>query len=123
MRFARLLITEFQASFHRRYLTVFFSLRPAGKVVGTIYTVDFQKPGLPHAHMLLALAPGIGCIPLQTLTAMVSTGILDPLLHPLAHATVARCMDPAIVSTLVLLVWWMCSAARVFRKPISSRQS
>ena len=25
--------------------------------MGTIYTVDFQKPGLPHAHMLLALAP------------------------------------------------------------------
>jgi hypothetical protein len=63
-----------------------------GTVVGRVHTIEFQKRGLPHAHMLFILAPDSRPQTIDDYDAIVSAELPDPLLHPQLYDTVTTCM-------------------------------
>lgn len=62
-----------------------------GKVVAHIYVVEFQKRGLPHAHMLFILdnesKPQV-----DEYDMLVSAELPDHTINPLAYETVTKCL-------------------------------
>ena len=63
-----------------------------GQVVAMVYTIEFQKRGLPHMHLLLFLAPQHKIRTPADVDAVSCAQIPDPNLHPLLHKTVTTCM-------------------------------
>lgn len=63
-----------------------------GSVVALIYTIEFQKRGLPHAHILLTLAENDRIIGIDDINKVVCAEIPDEHTHPLLHAYVKRHM-------------------------------
>jgi hypothetical protein len=63
-----------------------------GRTMAYVYTTEFQKRGLPHVHMLCILHPDDKPTSIQDIDNLVSAKIPDPVLHPLAHATVVKHM-------------------------------
>ena len=63
-----------------------------GKVLGRIHVVEFQKCGLPHAHMLLNLANNDKFRTAEDLDTIISAEIPDLNTHPRLHAIVTRTM-------------------------------
>jgi hypothetical protein len=63
-----------------------------GRVVGHVHTIEFQKRGLPHAHILLILHPDDAPQSIEDFDALVCAEIPDPVTHPRLHATVSTCM-------------------------------
>src|SRR5215471_11463875 len=59
------------------------------KVVAYVYVIEFQKRGLPHAHILLILASKDKLRSVEEYDFIVSAEIPDLTLHPLAYETVA----------------------------------
>ena len=67
-----------------------------GRVVGYVYTIEFQKRGLPHAHMLLILHPDDRPTTVEDYDNLNSGKIPEPNIYTLAHETVTKNMihDP-----------------------------
>ena len=63
-----------------------------GRVVGYTWVIEFQKRGLPHAHILLILDERDKPRTPEDFDAFVSAEIPDPITCPLAYETVTRCM-------------------------------
>lgn len=63
-----------------------------GKVNGFVYTVEFQKRGLPHAHILLIMQQGDRPVTTAEYDSIVSAEIPDATLHPELHSTVSNSM-------------------------------
>ena len=63
-----------------------------GKVLAHMYVIEFQKRGLPHAHILLILSPGDKPTSPAHYNSFVSAEIPDPMAHPRLHSIVARNM-------------------------------
>jgi hypothetical protein len=63
-----------------------------GKVVAYVYVVEFQKRGLPHAHILLILASDDKLKSIEEYDSVISAEIPNPVLHPLAYETVSTTM-------------------------------
>ena len=63
-----------------------------GKVIAYVYVVEFQKRGLPHAHILLILAPEDKIHSFEKYDSIVSAEIPDPAVYPLAYETVTTTM-------------------------------
>src|ERR1043165_9077961 len=63
-----------------------------GKVIAYIYVIEFQKRGLPHAHILLILAPEDKLRSTDDYDSIVSAEIPDPITHPLAYETISTMM-------------------------------
>ena len=63
-----------------------------GHVTAYVYTIEFQKRGLPHAHMVLFLADADKPRTAQDVDRLVSAEIPDPHLQPEFHDTVKRHM-------------------------------
>ena len=61
-----------------------------GKVVAYTYAVEFQKRGLPHAHILLILRDRI--VRAEQVDQVVSAELPDPETHPRLFEVVSRCM-------------------------------
>ncbi|PIA58777.1 hypothetical protein AQUCO_00500604v1 [Aquilegia coerulea] len=63
-----------------------------GKVAGYVYTIEFQKRGLPHMHVLIFLQ-GIDKIrtPAQV-DRFLSATFADPLANAALFSTISRCM-------------------------------
>ena len=57
-----------------------------GKTIAHIYVIEFQKRGLPHAHILIILAPEDKIKSIEEVDAIVCAEI--PELHPKAYETV-----------------------------------
>ncbi|XP_058727581.1 uncharacterized protein LOC131599128 [Vicia villosa] len=53
-----------------------------GRVLAFIYTIEFQKRGLPHAHILLFLHPQSKYPTPSDIDNIISAEIPDPQLHP-----------------------------------------
>lgn len=62
-----------------------------GKVIAHIHVIEFQKRGLPHAHILLILAPNDKILPSQC-DSIVSAEIPDASIYPEAHRVVTTSM-------------------------------
>ena len=63
-----------------------------GRVPAYAYTIEFQKRGLHHAHILIILHPEDQFFNAAEVDAAVSAEILDQRLYPNLYATVTRCM-------------------------------
>ena len=57
-----------------------------------VHTIEFQKCGLPHMHLLIFLAPQHKIRTPADVDAISCAQIPDPELHPLLHKTITTCM-------------------------------
>ena len=67
-------------------------LHVLGEVKGFVYTIEFQKRGLPHAHILLIMKSVD--VPREPVAVdqVVSARLPDPVENPVAYQTVKTCM-------------------------------
>jgi hypothetical protein len=63
-----------------------------GKVAGMVYTVEFQKRGLPHMHLLIFLDQQYKIHNPRDVDDIVSAQIPDPVAHPLLYQSVTKHM-------------------------------
>ncbi|PLW46932.1 hypothetical protein PCASD_08098 [Puccinia coronata f. sp. avenae] len=63
-----------------------------GKVVAHVSTIEFQKRGLPHCHLMCIMAPGSVLLTPECVDCVISAEILDPIKEPLAHSRVVSHM-------------------------------
>lgn len=62
------------------------------KITGMVYTVEFQKRGLPHMHLLLFLCQEDKIRNPKDVDDIVSAQIPDPVAHPLLYETITKHM-------------------------------
>lgn len=63
-----------------------------GKVVAIFYTIEFQKRGLPHAHILITLSDADKIQGVTDIDKTVCAEIRDPNTHPKLHEYVIKHM-------------------------------
>ena len=63
-----------------------------GTVNDMVHTIEFQKRGLPHMHLLIFLDQPYKFFDGDDVNTLVSAQIPDPNLHPLLYNTVVNCM-------------------------------
>ena len=63
-----------------------------GEVVAMIHVIEFQKRGLPHAHILLIMSPDHKPVQPADYDTYISAEIPDPATHPAAYETVRKSM-------------------------------
>ena len=63
-----------------------------GNVVATVHTIEFQKRGLPHMHLLIFLDQPYKFRNPEDVDTLVSAQIPDPATHPTLYETVSTCM-------------------------------
>ena len=63
-----------------------------GEVMGFVFTIEFQKRGLPHIHLLLFLKQAYKIRDAAHVNSIISAQIPDPDVHPVLYATVTKCM-------------------------------
>ena len=63
-----------------------------GPVAAYVYVIEFQKRGLPHAHLLIILKAGTKLISPQSFDKVVSAEIPDPEKRPNLYSLVAKHM-------------------------------
>jgi hypothetical protein len=66
--------------------------RRLGTVAAYVYTIEFQKRGLPHAHIIIILAPGSVPQTTDDIDSLVTAEIPDEHEEPELHRIVTRCM-------------------------------
>ena len=57
-----------------------------GKVAAYCDTVEFQKRGLPHMHLLLTLEPAFKILTAEQIDRLICAEIPDPVKYPVLHA-------------------------------------
>ena len=63
-----------------------------GQVAGFVYTIEYQKHGLPHMHLLIFLEDPDKICNVEQIDAIISPQIPDPDIHPQLHAAITRFM-------------------------------
>jgi hypothetical protein len=63
-----------------------------GRTIVRIYVIEFQKRGLPHAHILIFFTKDCKPHTIEHVDRMISAELLNLETNKLAHETVARCM-------------------------------
>jgi hypothetical protein len=63
-----------------------------GRTIARIYVVEFQKRGLPHAHILIFFTEGCKPHTVEDVDRMISAELPNSETNKLAHETVTRCM-------------------------------
>jgi hypothetical protein len=63
-----------------------------GNVITKIWVIEFQKRGLPHAHILLILDEVLKLHTVEDYDSMVSAEISNLMHHPEAYETITSCM-------------------------------
>jgi len=63
-----------------------------GMVVAYCYVVEFQKRGLPHAHMLLILSRDDQIITSNQVDSLICAELPDPVTEPILHSVVTTTM-------------------------------
>ena len=76
----------------RELLRDFVNCHVLGRPLGYVYTIEFQKRGLPHAHILLILCDTATRGDIVEYDRIVCAELPDPVLQPRLHAIVKRCM-------------------------------
>ncbi len=62
-----------------------------GHTIAGIYVVEFQKCGLPHAHILIFFTEDCKPHMVEDVDRMISVELLNSKTNKLAHETIARC--------------------------------
>jgi hypothetical protein len=63
-----------------------------GRTIAGIYVVEFQKPGLLHAHILIFFTKGYKPHTVEDVDGMINAELPNSETNKLAHEMVARCM-------------------------------
>jgi hypothetical protein len=63
-----------------------------GRTIVGIYVIEFQKRGLPHAHILIFFVEDYKPHMVKDVDCMISAELLNPETNRLAHKTITRCM-------------------------------
>ncbi len=63
-----------------------------GRTIAGIYVIEFQKCGLPHAHILIFFTEDYKPRTVEVVDRMINAELLNSETNKLAHETVARCM-------------------------------
>ena len=63
-----------------------------GKAVAHVYTIEFQKRGLPHMHLLIFLTGPDKLVTPNDINTAIRANWPDPMTEPLLFETVKRCM-------------------------------
>ena len=66
--------------------------RVLGRAVAHLHVIEFQKRGLPHAHILLILDPADKPTNTEIIDQIVCAEIPDPLIYPQLHEAVTSFM-------------------------------
>ena len=61
-------------------------------VQGYVFTIEFQKQGLPHIHLLTFLKQQYKIHDANHVNLIVSAQIPDSVTHPFLYSTVTKCM-------------------------------
>src|ERR1700720_2336581 len=63
-----------------------------GEVQGFVFTIEFQKRGLPYIHLLIFLKQAYKIRDAAHVNSIISPEIPDPVAHPMLDETVTKCM-------------------------------
>jgi hypothetical protein len=63
-----------------------------GRTIARIYVIEFQKRGMPHAHILIFFVEDYKPHTVEDVDRMISAELPNPETNRLAHETVAKCM-------------------------------
>lgn len=63
-----------------------------GEAVAYVYQIEFQKRGLPHAHLLIVLRDGHKILTTEDIDAIICAEWPDPETEPLLFETIRKCM-------------------------------
>jgi hypothetical protein len=63
-----------------------------GRTIAEIYVIEFQKCGLPRAHILIFFAKGYKPHTVEDVDHMISAELSNPETNRLAHEMIVRCM-------------------------------
>ncbi len=63
-----------------------------GRMIAGIYVVEFQKHGLPHAHILIFFTKDCKPHTVEDIDHMISVELSNSKINKLAHETIVRCM-------------------------------
>ena len=63
-----------------------------GQVAGFVYTIEYQKYGLPHMHLLIFLEEPDKIRAVEQIDAIISAQIPDSQIHPQLHAAITKSM-------------------------------
>jgi hypothetical protein len=63
-----------------------------GRIIARIYVVEFQKRGLPHAHIFIFFIEDYKPHTVEDIDHMISAKLPNSKTNKLAHEMVARCM-------------------------------
>jgi hypothetical protein len=63
-----------------------------GDVTGTVHTIEYQKRGLPHAHILLMIRAPFRPKTVEDVDSVVSAEIPDPVANPELYEVAIDCM-------------------------------
>jgi hypothetical protein len=66
--------------------------RVLGRTVAWMHVIEFQKRGLPHAHILIILEAADKPINAAHIDSLVSAELPDPILAPNLYQTITACM-------------------------------
>jgi hypothetical protein len=88
-----------------------------GKQLANIHVIEYQKHGLPHAHILIWLVND-KVRTLEDLDSLISAEIPDPAVFPRLHEIVSRCMmrGPCGLAHPTHRVWRMGDVQRSSQK-------
>ena len=84
VRVFRLKLRELLSDLNKRHIL--------GRTLAHVYTIEFQKRGLPHAHILIIIADEDKPRDPSHYDSIVCAEIPDLLLQPRLHSIVRRCM-------------------------------
>lgn len=65
-----------------------------GQAIAYMYVIEFQKRGLPHAHILIVLAANARPVTPEEVDALVCAELPDPEAEPQLYATVRLLISP-----------------------------
>jgi hypothetical protein len=63
-----------------------------GKVAGFVYTIEYQKRGLPHMHLLIFLEEQDKIRTVEQVDAIISAQLPDSNVHPQLYSAISKCM-------------------------------
>ena len=80
--------------FHAKQQALLREIRDGyfGSVAGFVYTIEYQKRGLPHMHLLVFLEQQDKIRTVQQVDALISAQLPDPNIHPQLHSAVSKYM-------------------------------
>lgn len=59
------------------------------RLISVVYTVEFQKRGLPHAHIVIWLAPADKLLNIDDINNVISAEIPDKVADPVGYKAVS----------------------------------